>query len=110
MTSSYDWEQTHRVLPFSWREIAAMLDTTERSLYRWKSGAAAPSPPNVRRLDALQDLARLLDETFGSPARIRAWLETRLPALGNRTPLELLRRGRVEEVQETLGRVVHGVY
>ena len=103
-------ENAHQSLNFTWRELAEVLDTTERSVYRWKAGDADPGPANLRRIDALLDLIALLDRTFGSAAEARAWLSSKVPALGNRSPLELLKRGRVEEVQETLGRLAHGVF
>ncbi|MFN2432787.1 MAG: antitoxin Xre/MbcA/ParS toxin-binding domain-containing protein [Gemmatimonadota bacterium] len=109
-TASFDWNRTQRVLGLSWREVAAMLDTTERSLYRWKAGAVEPNPAHLRRLRALQDLTGLLDRFFGSREEVRSWLAAPVPALGGRPPIELLRRGRVEEVQEVLGRLAYGVY
>lgn len=109
-TTSFDWTRAQRVLGMSWREIAAMLDTTERSLYRWKAGSADPNPSHLRRLRALQDLTALLDRFFQTPAEVRGWLEAPVPALGERAPIDLLRRGRVEEVQEVLGRLAYGVF
>jgi putative toxin-antitoxin system antitoxin component (TIGR02293 family) len=103
-------ERAHQHLNLTWRDLAEILDTTERSVYRWKAGNVDPGPTNLRRIHALLDLITLLDQTFGSASEARAWLTSKVPALGNRSPLELLKRGRVEEVQEILGRAAHGIF
>jgi putative toxin-antitoxin system antitoxin component (TIGR02293 family) len=105
-----DLQRAHQSFNLTWRDLADVLSTTERSIYRWKAGASEPAPAVFRRIRALVDLLDLLTATFGSADEARAWLATPLPALANRRPLELLRRGRIEEVQEVLGRIAHGVY
>ncbi|HEY7462728.1 MAG TPA: antitoxin Xre/MbcA/ParS toxin-binding domain-containing protein [Gemmatimonadota bacterium] len=103
-------EKAHQALDLTWRDLADSLDTTERSVYRWKAGDVAPGPATRRRIEALLDLIDLLEQTFDSPEEARAWLGSRVPALDNRSPFELLKRGRIDEVRETLGRLAHGVF
>ncbi len=112
MTAALDvrLEKAHEALNLTWRDLADLLETTERSVYRWKAGEVEPTPAKLRRIEALLDLIDLLEQTFGSPDEARAWLASKVPALGDRPPVELLRRGRVEEVRETLGRLMHGVF
>ena len=50
-------------------------------------------------------------EVFGDRAKALRWLRTPLPTLGDATPEEMLEReGGIEQVEQALGRIEHGVW
>ena len=48
--------------------------------------------------------------TFGSQNKAWDWLSSECGALQNRIPLDLLRKGDLELVEEELSRIDHGAY
>ena len=48
--------------------------------------------------------------TFGSEEKAHSWLTSRCGALNHQIPLELLKAGRYNAVDEELGRIDYGVY
>jgi uncharacterized protein (DUF2384 family) len=74
--------------------------TGEMRVVEWKS----PAKPIV------EVTARAV-EVFGTREKALGWLNTPLRSLGNRTPLSLLETPEgVLQVEDTLGRVEHGVW
>lgn len=55
---------------------------------RWKKNNK--SQPESVSLACLDELLMLAMELFGTEQIAREWLETRIPVLGNRTPMERL--------------------
>lgn len=54
-------------------------------------------------------LKRLL-EVFGDEASARGWLYFKVPALGFKRPIDVMREeGGVEKVLQVLGRIEHGI-
>jgi uncharacterized protein (DUF2384 family) len=61
--------------------------------------------------DSIVDVTARAVEVFGSRERALRWLKTPVRSLGDQTPLSLLNtREGVAQVQDTLGRVEHGVW
>ena len=70
-----------------------------------KSPSDDPQLPSVVRITA-----RAI-EVLGTPEKALRWLETPVRSLGDRTPLSLLESPEgISRVEETLGRVEHGVW
>jgi uncharacterized protein (DUF2384 family) len=60
----------------------------------------------------LGDFAKLVARTvevFGNAERAVAWLETSNPKLGGSTPLRAYQASRVEQIEEELSAIEHGV-
>ena len=48
---------------------------------------------------------------FGSEEKALKWLETPLPMLGGKTPLECVKTERgAKEAEDVLGRIAHGIF
>ena len=74
--------------------------TGERTVVEFKVGA-----------DSIVDVTARAIEVFGTRERALRWLKTPVPSLGDQTPLSLLNSPEgVALVQDTLGRVEHGVW
>ena len=70
-----------------------------------KSLSDHPQLPSVVRITA-----RAI-EVLGTPEKALRWLETPVRSLGDRTPLSLLESPEgISRVEETLGRIEHGVW
>jgi putative toxin-antitoxin system antitoxin component (TIGR02293 family) len=61
--------------------------------------------------DSIVDVTARAIEVFGSREKALRWLKTSVRSLGDQTPLSLLNSTEgVAQVQDTLGRVEHGVW
>ena len=71
-------------------------------------------PLSVEESDRLARVARaiaLAEETMQDPAKAHAWLRRANRALGGERPLDLLAtEGGARLVEQTLGRIAHGVF
>jgi len=70
-----------------------------------------------KRADEIDELAPIVDvtaraiEVFGTREKALRWLRTPVRSLGDQTPLSLLKTAEgIAQVQDTLGRVEHGVW
>ena len=77
-------------------ELARMLGVNRSQVTRWLQGAGI-DPLNAEKIDLLElviaNLLRLYE-----PGVIRPWLFGLNPHLRNRRPIDLVRKGRVEEL------------
>ena len=90
--------------------LAAILHLPRRTLARRKrEGLLAPVESNL-----VFRLARLVthaEEVFGNRQKAAAWFGRRNNALGGRTPLSVLDTDiGVQEVDDILGRIEHGIF
>ena len=77
-------------------ELARLLGVNRSQVARWLQGAGI-DPLNAEKIDVLElVVANLL--RLSEPEVIRPWLFGFNPHLGNRRPIDLVRKGRVEEL------------
>lgn len=76
--------------------VAEALGVNRTQLSRWREGRT-PDPENLDRLVGLDAVVQLLTG-FLSESTIPKWLRSPNPRLGDRTPLYMLRRGRLPDV------------
>lgn len=103
-------ERIERDLGLSASEIAAALETTPRTLERWRADSTHPQRETRRRLALLLALDRHLHETFEDPEASRTWLRAPSPYLGGLTPTDALRAGRADRVEAALEALDSGVF
>jgi uncharacterized protein (DUF2384 family) len=101
-------EETHVLLGLQYKQIARVLGADESTLHRWRTGETEPSRAYLARLEALEEFLRELFLTL-RPDGARAWLETPVPALEDRRPLDLLLEGRIEPLTRLLLRLNLGI-
>jgi hypothetical protein len=69
-----------------------------------------PVPESVGMAEIVEIVARAI-EVFGDRTKALRWMRTPIPSLGGATPEEMLERdGGIEQVEEVLGRIEHGVW
>ena len=95
---------------FTYRDIAAAVNTSESTLHRWRSGEGAPpTPVFLARLAALGAFLAELRRTFRKMSDARAWLDERVPALRGETPRQMILAGHVDRVTGVLYALNAGV-
>ena len=88
-------------------EIALALGISTRSLSRWSSGETHPQRESRMRLARLLTLAEYLEEAFGENAN--EWLRSDSRYLGGLKPIEALRAGRIDRVEDALEALNSGI-
>lgn len=98
-------EQVKQILGLNKHEVAAILGVPASQLH------AADGWPtrSRRRWTELANLARRIEETF-EPDSIETWLHAPSRDLHWRVPIELVRAGRLDEVDAALEALDSGVY
>jgi len=88
-------------------EIGGITRVSERSVQNWAAGKTKPESESRDRLLELKYVIEGLAEVYENEG-IEIWLHSRQRILGGRSPLELLREGRFEEVLEAVDRLAGG--
>src|SRR5579872_1838309 len=84
-----------RDLNLSPQEIAQALGVHPRTVDRWLEGDIPQRNEGRQRLDALEDLRNRIYRTFSSQEAAQAWIQRENRYLGNISPAEFLRTGRL---------------
>jgi putative toxin-antitoxin system antitoxin component (TIGR02293 family) len=96
---------------FTADELARLVHIPPRTYARRvkaKTRLDIPEGERAVRLMRLYDLAKTL---FGTHGNTRKWLNTELPALGWRTPLDMARtEPGAREVENVIGAIEHGMF
>lgn len=90
-------------------EMAQTLGIDRTRIISWKKGASRPRQEHVRYL---ADVATTVDtlRRFLHPSVVGDWLTTTQFGLGGRTPVEMLREGRLADVLQAANATEHGAY
>ncbi|MGH7819386.1 MAG: hypothetical protein ACREQ9_06420 [Candidatus Binatia bacterium] len=89
-------------------KLAAILGVERSTVSRWIRGGA-PDPAHAARVDALEFVLGEAQRIFGRVGA-RKWLQGIDPHLGNRRPVDLLRRGQIHEIVRALSEHRSGSY
>jgi transcriptional regulator with XRE-family HTH domain len=106
-------EQLERLkssLGISYEEMALVLGTDRKTVYRWLADETFPQAHNRSRLDALEALVDRLDESFKTPEGATAWLRAESGYFGGLRPIDALLRGRIDAVDAALEALDSGVF
>lgn len=94
-------ERVANALGLSRFDIAQMVDATPGIVEAWLSGEITPG---LRSRQKLEELLLVLEGLFAKmvPGAAARWLTTPNPALDYYEPLDLLRRGNLNEVMHVI--------
>lgn len=91
-------------------EMSSIIHTSERTLRRYTTSTIL-SPEQSERIIELARLFSRGSEVFGSLNNFKTWMNSKVLALGNIQPKNLLDTSLgIEILQEELGRIEHGIF
>lgn len=105
-----DADQLGKAYSISDREMARILNISERSFHRYKADTKLDTVASERLLQ-LKNLYDYGIEIFEDEAQFKRWLRRPLRVLGNNSPLELLDTAMgFQIVNDELMRIEYGVF
>jgi uncharacterized protein (DUF2384 family) len=97
-------------LGLNFSEVASALGVDPRTVYRYKSHENAPTPDVRDKLGKLREISQLLDEVFADQDAWMSWLYTEVPALRGQIPIDVIRKGELDEVISILAGLYSGAF
>jgi putative toxin-antitoxin system antitoxin component (TIGR02293 family) len=95
---------------FTIEELARLVHIPPRTYARRVASKARLSLPEGERAMRVMRLYDQAKQLFGTHENTRQWLNTELPALGWRTPLDFAQtEPGAREVENLIGRIEHGI-
>jgi putative toxin-antitoxin system antitoxin component (TIGR02293 family) len=91
-------------------EIASALSVDRRTILRWRNQDSVPSPGTRARFMKMEELIYLLNQVFIDEYARLEWLHTPVPTLRGRQPIDLIRRGELDQVIEVLAGLHSGAF
>ena len=87
-----------------------MLNVSERTVQRYREDQRLDKDASAK-LIRLAKLYKLGEETFGSLTRFKGWMQSRIPTLGGKRPVELLDTFLgYELIERELTYIDHGIF
>lgn len=103
-------EDARESFGLNYGDLASALEVTRRMLLRYRKEKNTPSPKVRDRLEALRQISHLLDEVFTNREDGLIWLYTPVPLLQGRRPIDLMRKGELDEVLSVLAGHYSGAF
>jgi putative toxin-antitoxin system antitoxin component (TIGR02293 family) len=103
-------EEAREFFGLNYVDLASALDVDRRTLLRYRKEINAPSPKVRQRMEMLREIVHLLVELFVSEEDGLNWLYNPVKTLRGRRPIDLLRRGELEEVLAVLAGLHSGSF
>jgi uncharacterized protein (DUF2384 family) len=91
-------EGAHEALGLNYVELARALGIDRRTVLRYRKQTVVPSPRVQARMEKLRDIHHLLEQVFGDHDSQLEWLYGSVPLVRGQRPIDLLRKGELEEV------------
>lgn len=98
---AYQWDNA---------DIAAALRVDRRTVQRYSSGDSYPTRRVRNNIADLREISILLDEIFPDEADATRWLNTSVPMLKRRRPIDLIQKGKLDEVITALATYQSGAF
>lgn len=103
------FEKIYKQLPFTLEQWADFLNTTTRTLQRWKKENTVFSITNAQRVIEIYQLYKFGEEVFGTDG-LNKWLNSDIAALGKKKPVSFLNNTfGIQLIKSRLGRIQHGI-
>ena len=90
-------------------DVANLLGTRPETVSRWNQGKAYPHSRTEKDLLELEYIVDQLND-FYEPNEARQFLFTRQRLLGDQSPADLIKNGRIDDVIALVSRMRDGVY
>ena len=103
-------EHLRSTLGISYEELAQVLGTDRKTVYRWLADETFPQAKNRARLDELESLVARLDESFKTQEGSATWMHSPSGYFGGLRPIDALLRGRIDAVDAALEALDSGIF
>ncbi len=90
-------------------DVANLLGTRPETVSRWNQGRAYPQPRTEKTLLELEYFVDQLSD-FYEPNEARQWIFAPQKLLNGKSPAELIRNGRIDEVMHLVSQLRDAVY
>ncbi len=90
-------------------DVANLLGTRPETVSRWNKGRAYPQPSKEKTLLELEYIVDQLSD-FYEPNEARQWIFAPQRHLDGRSPAELIRDGKIDEVMNLVNQLRDAVY
>ena len=90
-------------------DVANLLGTRPETVSRWNQGRAYPQPRTEKTLLELEYVVDQLSD-FYEPNEARQWIFAPQKLLNGKSPAELIRNGRIDEVMHLVSQLRDAVY
>lgn len=100
----------HEDLDLAYREIGLAVEADERTVRRWVGREVSPRGRHRAKLEEFRELRHLLRVVFESEEEAHGWLHSSVPAFRGRSPISLIREGKIQRVVEALATMESGAY
>ncbi len=101
-------ESAYETFGLNYVELASALGVDRRTLLRYRNLVSVPSTKVRARMEKIREIDYLLDEVFEGHEAQMEWLYTSVQLLRSRRPIDLLRRGELDEVLSVLAGLYSG--
>jgi len=98
-------------LQFSFEDWSSLLHLSERTIQRYKKEKKAFDPIYSEKILQIELIYKRGAEVFGDEDRFHTWMDSKIIALGNIKPKELLDTAfGINILNDELGRIEHGIF
>ena len=91
-------------------EVASALGVHRQTVFRYRKQKSVPSAKVQDRLAKIRELFFLLDEVFLDRDAQLEWLYGPVPMLRGRRPIDLIRKGELDEIVSVLAGLQSGAF
>lgn len=89
--------------------LARFLNTTSRTVMRWKKEGVNPSSHHRERLEKIAYIDRRLRQVL-KPDAIERWLRAYNDSLGGKRPVDLLAKGQYDRLLSAIAQLEEGIF
>ena len=102
--------QAKEDLGLNYTEVASALGVHRQTVFRYRKHESVPSAEVQVRLAKIREISFLLDKVFVDRDAQLEWLYGPVPLLRGRRPIDLIRKGELDEVISVLAGHYSGAF
>ncbi len=102
-------EQITQDFSISIETLARFLNTTSRTVMRWKKEGVNPSSHHREKLEKIAYIDRKLRQVL-KPEGVERWLHAYNDSLGGKRPIDLLAKGQYDKLLSAIAHLEEGVF
>ena len=103
-------QRANKILGLNFSEVAEALGVQRQTVYRYRKLESAPNAEVQERLAKIREISYLLSEVFIDEEAQLEWLYSPVPLLRDLRPIDLIRKGKFDEVMSVLAGHYSGAF